>query len=105
MTRTKKPKPPCPACNNNPVPDCEVCRKFVCATCKKVVSWDDGSGDDRPDDCSKCWWEWSRATTDATLDAAASKLVITRWRGETNGDFSERIKDRQRARKGRRNAS
>lgn len=98
----KKPKPPCPACNNNPVPGCEVCRRFVCATCKKVVSWDDGSGDDRPDDCSKCWWEWSRAKTDDTLDAAASKLFIIRRYGETNGDFSERIKDRARATRVRR---
>jgi hypothetical protein len=103
-----KEKPTCscgrtvPPKRNPPRPDigeCEHCRMFVCVTCGKDTSWDNGCDGDMPESCDDCWWKWSRSTSDPVLDTRAARLGLYRRRGgETNGVFVERVKDVERRR-------
>lgn len=46
-------------------PDCTRCLTFVCAECRRRVSWDCGAADDEPELCDDCWLKNYRQSSPA----------------------------------------
>lgn len=47
----------CPFLGHRSDIDCSRCRTFVCAKCRRRVSWDCGAADDESELCDDCWAE------------------------------------------------
>ena len=37
---------------------CEDHYVFACQTCGQPTRWSDGGDDERPNECSNCWYAW-----------------------------------------------
>lgn len=52
-------------------------RKFRCAGCKRIVSWDFGAHDALPNHCDDCWVVWEQAAV--LCSAMASACAMSPW--------------------------
>ena len=80
------------------VEECERCQMFVCATCGKDTTWDNGCDGDLPNSCSDCWFEWAHGTVDAVLDDLCYAADMSRKDGETNDKLADRYRQHQHGR-------